>query len=226
MVDFLKGKVLQMPEGNRFEVSGQGGFRGRLFGSVLYIDGTQYRLIRTDSGRDYLIPAGTVRLRDDGSYSLTLTPEQAESYAVEKHLERDREQRAPAKPPATGTDEIVIPIVAEQMHVSKQTAERDRLRVHKRVKEFETVVDEPVFTEKYVVRRVPVNKAVDGPVETRVAGDTIIVPLLEEVIVTQKRLMLREELHITRTREEGREPRTVKLRKEYVEIERVRPAGS
>lgn len=216
-----------MPEGSQLQVSGQGGLRGTLFGAVLYLDGKQYRLIRTDAGRDYLVPAETVQLRNDGSYSLNLTPEQAEGYAVEKHFERDREQRAaPAPRPEAGADELVIPIAAEEVHVSKQTVERNRLRVHKRVKEFDTVVDEPLFKERYMVRRVPVNKAVDGTVETRVAGDTLIVPLLEEVVVTQKRLMLREELHITRIREEGREPRTVKLRKEYVEIERVRPAGS
>lgn len=214
-----------MPEGSKLQVSGQGGLKGTLFGTALYFDEKQYRLIRTDSGRDYLVPGEAVRRQDDGSYRLTLTPEQAEQYAVERYMERDRQQRAEPAPPA-GAGEIVIPVAAEEVHVSKRTVERYRLRVHKRVKEFDTVVDEPLMQDRYEVRRVAVNKPVDGPVESRVVGDTLIVPLLEEVVVTQKRLVLREELHITRRREEGREPRTVKLRKEYVEIERVRPTGS
>jgi len=217
-----------MPEESELQIIGQGGLKGALLGAALYLDHKQYRLIRTDTGRDYLVPAEAVRRQDDGSHLLTLTPEQVEQYAVERHMERDRLKRAePAAPAAgAGVEEIVIPLAAEEVHVAKRAVERNRLRVHKRVKEFDTVVDEPLMQDRYVVRRVAVNKPVDGPVESRVVGDTLIVPLLEEVIVTGKRLMLREELHITRTSEERREPRTVKLRKEYVEIERVRPAGS
>jgi stress response protein YsnF len=48
----------------------------------------------------------------------------------------------------------------------------------------------------------------------------MIVPLYEEVLVVEKRLMLREELHITTTRTEMHQPQSVTLRSEDVVIER------
>lgn len=46
------------------------------------------------------------------------------------------------------------------------------------------------------VRRVPVNRDVDKAPPVRRRGDLLIVPVLEEVLVIEKRLRLREELHL------------------------------
>ena len=46
-----------------------------------------------------------------------------------------------------------------------------------------------------------IKRIVDQPAEIRQDGDTLIIPLMEEVLVVEKRLMLREELHIKRRRE-------------------------
>jgi stress response protein YsnF len=71
------------------------------------------------------------------------------------------------------------------------------------------------------VKRVPVNQVVDGPVPVRHVGNTMIVSLLEEVLVVEKRLMLKEELHITREQVETYKPQRVTLRSEEAIIERV-----
>ena len=55
----------------------------------------------------------------------------------------------------------------------------------------------------------------------RYEGDGMIVPVLEEVIVTEKRLMQREELHVRKRQIETRKPRHVTLRREEVTVERV-----
>lgn len=52
-------------------------------------------------------------------------------------------------------------------------------------------------------------------------GDLMIVLVLEEVIATEKRLMLREGLHVRRRRVETRKPRHVTLRREEVTVGRV-----
>ena len=52
-------------------------------------------------------------------------------------------------------------------------------------------------------------------------GDTMIVPVYEEVLVVRKRLMLKEELHITRRKREVSRPQTVSVRREEVEVERL-----
>ena len=83
------------------------------------------------------------------------------------------------------------------------------------------MVDEPLLREEVNIERVPVNRVVEGPVQVRREGNTLIVPLLEEVLVVEKRLMLKEELHITKRRFETREPRAVTLRTAEANIERV-----
>jgi len=65
---------------------------------------------------------------------------------------------------------------------------------------------------------------VDGPApESRIEGDVMIVPVLEEVVVVKKQLVLKEELHITRRRIAERDSRTVTLRREEATVERIEP---
>jgi stress response protein YsnF len=64
---------------------------------------------------------------------------------------------------------------------------------------------------------------VDEPVPTRTEGETTIIPVMEEVLVVEKRLRLKEELHVTRRRTEHRDPQRVTLRSERVEVERTGP---
>jgi len=53
----------------------------------------------------------------------------------------------------------------------------------------------------------------------------MIVPLLEEVLVVEKRLMLREEVRVTKRRNETHRPQTVTLRKEDVKVEKLEPGA-
>jgi hypothetical protein len=75
----------------------------------------------------------------------------------------------------------------------------------------EPVYREPLFGDDISVERVPVNRLIDSPPRVREEGDTTIVPVVEEVITVQKRLMLKEEVRITRKRTQVREPRTVMI---------------
>jgi hypothetical protein len=63
-------------------------------------------------------------------------------------------------------------------------------------------VNESLLEEAVNVERVPVNRFIDEPAETRQEGDVTIVPVMEEVLVVQRRLMLKEEIRITRRREQ------------------------
>jgi uncharacterized protein (TIGR02271 family) len=115
----------------------------------------------------------------------------------------------------------VVPVIEEELRVGKRVVETGRVRIHKTVREHEEVVDEPLMREEYDIERVPVDEFVDGPVGPRQEGDTLIVPVLEEVLVVEKRLVVREELRITRRRTEEREPHSVTLRSEEVSVERT-----
>src|SRR4051812_47773813 len=134
----------------------------------------------------------------------------------------------PSKPAheagAIGTDApIVVPVVAEFGHISAEPVEVGRVRIVKTVREDEETLDVPLMRENVEVQRVPVNEFVPEVPQVRYEGDTMIVPLVEEVLVIEKRLMLKEELHVTRRRTVEKTTQHVKLRTEEARVERVHP---
>jgi stress response protein YsnF len=71
-----------------------------------------------------------------------------------------------------------------------------------------------------------VNREITTAPEVRTENGVTIVPVIEEVLVVEKRLVLKEELHIRRqTRTEEVEV-PVELRKERVEVERMPGEGA
>jgi uncharacterized protein (TIGR02271 family) len=121
------------------------------------------------------------------------------------------------------TPVAVVPVVEERLRVGRRVVETGRVRVTKSVSEREEVVDEPLVREEYDVERVPVGVFVDEPVGPRHEGETLVVPVLEEVLVVEKRLLVREELRITRRQTEERRPQRVTLLSEEVSVERAGP---
>jgi uncharacterized protein (TIGR02271 family) len=116
---------------------------------------------------------------------------------------------------------IVIPVAAESIQVQKRTVETGRVRIQKLVHEQEELVDEPLHDEEVQVERVQVNRVVDAAPAPRQDGDTMIIPVLKEVLVVEKRLLLKEEIHVTRRHVERREPQRFLLRREEVTVERL-----
>ncbi|WP_437954670.1 DUF2382 domain-containing protein [Sorangium sp. So ce119] len=122
------------------------------------------------------------------------------------------------------TDELVVPVVAQELEVKKRTVESGRVRITKEVRERVEEVEEPLARERVFVERVAIDRVVTEPPATRQEGDTLIVPVVEEVLVVEKRLVLKEELRITRVRSvEMSPPEHVTLRSEDVRVERVPP---
>lgn len=122
------------------------------------------------------------------------------------------------------TDTLIIPVIAEALEIERRRIETARVRITKRIHEREQTISEPVMQETINVERVSFNRYIDAPPPIRYEGDTMIVPLVEEVVVIEKRLMLKEELHITRRREVvPSEPQRIVLRSEEAIVERVEP---
>ena len=148
-----------------------------------------------------------------------LTREAEGCYAIPIALaELERAGAAPREPP------LVLPIMVEELDVQTRRVETGRVRLHKTVHTREVLVDEPLLREEVVVERVPVNRVVEEPIPVRYEGDTMILSLLEEVLVVETRLLLKEEVHLTTRRTERQAPERVTRRHEDVTIERVDPA--
>lgn len=126
---------------------------------------------------------------------------------------------------SASSEETVIPVIAEELLVDKRQVPTGGIRVHKLVREHEELVDLSLAKDQVDIRRVVVGRDVDGPLPVRREGETIIIPVVEEVLVVEKRLRLKEELHITRKTTKEPFQEKVTLRHEEAVIERVDAEG-
>ena len=121
-------------------------------------------------------------------------------------------------------DEVAaIPLVEERLSVAKRQVESGRVRVHVRVEEREEIVNEQLLREELQIERVPRNERLTEVPHVRLEGNTTIVPVVEEVLVVEKRLVVREELHVRRTRESDVFEERVPVRRQDVIVERLDP---
>lgn len=117
--------------------------------------------------------------------------------------------------------QIVVPIVEEAIEVDRKIVESGRVRIRKTTEEHEAVIDEPILREEVSVERVQVNKFVKTTPQPRKEGETLIVPVMREELVVEKKLVLVEELHINKKIVEEHDPQKVTLLKDKVNVENI-----
>ncbi len=125
----------------------------------------------------------------------------------------------------TGAEEI-LPLVEETATVHKQAVVTSKVRVRTVTEALEDLAQATLQSDSVEVTRVPVDKVVDTAPEIRTEGDVTIVPVLEEVLVVTKQLVLKEELHIRRRVETETVEVPVSLRKQRAIVEREAPDGT
>lgn len=118
-------------------------------------------------------------------------------------------------------DPIVVPVVEERLQVDKQAVRKGTVRVDKRVRTEPVRVSEDLREEVIEVERVPIDRFVDHPPSPYQDGDTWVMPVVEEVLVVERRLKLREEVRITRRVTTRNEIQEVERRIEEVEVHRT-----
>ena len=114
-----------------------------------------------------------------------------------------------------------IPVIEENIHIGKKVVETGRVRIVKTVNEEEALVEAALLQEEVQVERVPVNQYIETAPAVRYEGDVMIIPVIQEVVVIEKRLMLVEEIRVNKHQTESKVTETVMLRKEEIHIERT-----
>ena len=109
-------------------------------------------------------------------------------------------------------DERKLQLFSEELSVAKEKVETGRVRVSTRTHEREAVVDEDLAHERVEIKTTPMNLQIDAMPEVRQEGDTTIIPVVEEQLVVERRLVLKEEVRIRRVRSTERHQEKVKLR--------------
>ena len=116
---------------------------------------------------------------------------------------------------------MVLPVIEEQVVIDRNVVETGRIRISKTVQEHEQEVNVLLQHDEVQVEHVPVNQFVADNVPlpgSRQEGDVLIVPILREVVVT--RVLVVEELRISKRVVEEPHASTVTLRQEQIRVER------
>jgi stress response protein YsnF len=122
--------------------------------------------------------------------------------------------------------EQVVPLHAEQIDVDRVKRETGRVKISTVTRLREHVVDETLSEERVQVSHVDVGRVVDAVPDIRIEGDTTIIPVVEEVLVVEKRLLLKQEVHITRIRTTTRHQETIVLREQEAIVTRTGPGAA
>ena len=132
-------------------------------------------------------------------------------------------QPIPDKPdvqdPSSETE--IIPLAEEEVRIDKRAVTTGKVRVRTTVDVETELAKATLDGEAVEVTRVPVDRVVSQAPGIRTENDVTIIPILEEVLVVEKRLVLKEELHVRKrtTSQEFEAP--VQLRKQSAVVERI-----
>jgi len=166
--------------------------------------GASTALVTMEDGRQIIVPLDLLQAGEGSEVRVPLNLSQ-----LEKHSNLKDGQV------------LVIPVIEEQLQVGKREVKTGTVRVTKKVHERQQTVDQPLISEEAQVERRAINEYVSegDPVAPWYDGNTLVIPVVEEVLVVEKKLVLREEIRITKFQQEVHHPQHVKLRKEEVIVE-------
>lgn len=125
------------------------------------------------------------------------------------------------------TDTDTVALLEEVARVDVRAIETGRVRVSTHTETIEEVARAVLHGETVEVTRVALNQPVTGArPEMRQEGDVTIVPVFEEVLVVEKRLMLKEELHIRKRATSETVTVPVTLQHQAAKVERLDGDGN
>lgn len=121
----------------------------------------------------------------------------------------------------TDSDEPSVQLVEESVSVDKTRVTTGRVRVSTSTALVEERAQAVLSGARVEVTRVPVGREIDEVPSVRIDGDTTIIPVVEEVVIVEKRLVLVEEVHVTQILSSEEVSVPVTLRKQTATVEHL-----
>lgn len=118
------------------------------------------------------------------------------------------------------TDELRVPLVEEQLSIERKEVETDRVRVRTVVDTENVLVEDLLRVGRLDVTRVAADREVTEAPEPYREGDTLVIPIVEERLVVEKRLFVVEELRVTSSSEDEAVSIPVSLRRTRAVVDR------
>ena len=129
--------------------------------------------------------------------------------------------RAEADRTRDEASETVLPLLAEEVAVTKRVVETGRVQVARITHEREQLIDELLAQQTAEIERVRIGQPVETMPAVREEGDTIVIPIVEEMLVVERRLFLKEEVRVRRVRSTERHRESVTLRHHEAVVTRI-----
>ena len=118
-------------------------------------------------------------------------------------------------------EERVIPLLTEEIAFSRRKVDRAVVRVATVTQARPTVVDEQLTHERVEVERIAINRMIDAVPPIREEGDITIISVVEEIVVVERRLLLKEEVRLRKVRVTEQHLETIVLRDQDVVVTRT-----
>lgn len=122
-------------------------------------------------------------------------------------------------PVADKQSDVRIPLIEEHLVTGKRRIETGRVRVRTVVDEEQQIVRERLSRDNVEVERVTMDVEVDEVPPVREEDGVTIVPVVREMLVVTKKLILTEEVRLKRVTawEESAEPVTLRVQRAVIE---------
>ncbi len=121
--------------------------------------------------------------------------------------------------------DVVIPVIREEPYADVVPVATGGIRVTKRLDSHDEIIEQALRKTHVEVRRVKTERVVDGPQPATRVGNTLIIPVVSEVLQIQKQWVVTEEIHITETEAQETVQNRVTLSGEKAQIERIDSGG-
>ena len=201
-----------MSDLQKFTVVTSSGARGYVLRRARFLDRSDQNKVVLDDGSELVVPSDALEVQGDGSFLLR-------DHTAETVVPLEMEQQFDAPPASRMNGADARPSAVQAPTEAAYSEESTRHETTNPAREMRKTVsedndvrfDEQLFADEVAIERVPVNRIVDEAPQTRQEGDVLVIPVLEEVVTVQKRLLLKEEVRVHRKRNEVTQPRRVVL---------------
>jgi stress response protein YsnF len=112
------------------------------------------------------------------------------------------------------TKDLRIPLHVEEISVSRCEIKKANVQVALVTGTREQAIDEELTHVRVEIERVPIGRTVEVAPPIRQQGDVTIIPVVEEIVVVERQLVLKEEVRVRRVSTKEQYHETVVLRQQ------------
>src|SRR5580700_4663122 len=120
-------------------------------------------------------------------------------------------------------EDLHIPLHEEEVSLSRREIKKANVQVALVTGTRGQLIDEELTHVRVEIERVPIDGTGEVAPPTRQEGDITIIPVVEEIVVVERRLVLKEEVRVRRVSTKEQHQETLVLRQQEAVVMREEP---